>query len=107
MKNMSNAEKVQIATDMLDAIESEDAEAVGGIVIDLVARNNPRLGAYAPLARAAMAAVLRRLFGGEDEDDGKSVLEDATKEVAVDVIADVLSGDGDREYAWYDPRGWF
>ncbi len=105
--NMSNAEKVQTATNLLDAIDAEDAGSVGEIVVDLVARNNPRLGAYAPLAKAAMTVVLRRLFGGEDEDDEKSALEDAAKEVAVDMIADVLSGDGDREYAWYDPRGWF
>lgn len=104
-KNMSNAEKVQVATNLIVAIDSEDAQGVSGIVVGLIARNNPRLKGYAPLAAAAMAAVLRRLFGGSDEDESKKV-EDAAKDAVAVAIAERFEGNKDRDYAWYDPRGW-
>lgn len=106
-KNMSNADKVQLATDLLVAIEADDADGVSEKVVDLIVRNNPRLAGYSLIARVALAAVLRRLFGGEDEEDDRAKLEKAAREAAIGATADLLKKGRDRDYAWYDPRGWF
>lgn len=106
-KDMSNAEKVQIASDLIVAIDSEDADGVSETVVELIARNNPRLKGYSPIAVVAMSAVLRRLFGGEDDEDDKAKAEEAARDAAAAAIAKRLGKDKDRDYAWYDPRGWF
>ncbi len=105
-KDMSNAEKVQIASNLIVAIDSEDAQGVSETVVELIARNNPQLKGYAPLAVVAMAAVLRRLFGSKDEDGDQDV--EATKKAAKDTAAAAIAKrlKKDRDYAWYDPRGW-
>ncbi len=108
-KDMSNAEKVQIASEMIVAIDDEDADGVSEVVVKLISQNNPRLTVYAPVARLAMAAVLRRLFGGanEDADQDKEALEKVARDTAAAKIAERFKKDKDRDYAWYDPRGWF
>ena len=108
-KDMSNAAKVQIASNLIVAIDAEDATGVSETVVELIARNNPRLKGYAPLAVVAMAAVLRRLFGGEDKDadQDKEAVEKAVRDSAAAVIAKRFEKSKDRGYAWYDPRGWF
>ncbi len=105
-KDMSNAEKVQIATDLIVAVDSEDADGISEGVVGLIERNNPRLRTYAPLAKVALAAVLRRLFGGSDEDEEEKAKKVA-RDAAAEAIAKRFEKDRDRDYAWYDPRGWF
>ncbi len=106
-KIMSNAEKVQVATNLLAAVDSDDADGVSEVVVGLIVRNNPRLAGYSLIARVALAAVLRRLFGGEDDEGDEVMLEEVAKEAAVGAAVNLLTKGRDRDYAWYDPRGWF
>ena len=76
-------------------------------VVGLIVRNNPRLAGYSLIAKVALAAVLRRLFGGKDDEDEPDKLEGAAREVAVGAAVNLLKKGRDREYPWYDPRGWF
>ncbi len=107
MKDMSNAEKVQLATDLLVAVESDDADGVSEKVVGLIVRNNPKLAGYSLIAKVALAAVLRRLFGGEDDEDDEAKIEEVARGVAAGVAVDLLKRGRGRDYPWYDPRGWF